>query len=120
MATAQNIRTAPGHASRRPRPAGADPIFAAIAALKRATTKYKAAEKAALASENYSAADAALTAEYQAGVAVVDLEPTTRAGAVAQLRVLATLIDGPAGDDFATCAPETIRRALAVIEAAAR
>jgi hypothetical protein len=61
-------------------------------------------------------------AQTDAGFAVIDLEPTTRAGAVAQLRVLATLIENDETAEILDRAapPETIRRALAVIEADAR
>ncbi len=122
MANAQHTRIASAQASPRQERTAVDPIFAAIAAMKRATTKYIAAEAvAAEAANNEQTADAAHSAKFDAEYAVIDMTPTTRAGAIAQLRVLATLLDRemPA-DAVATGASETIRRALAVIEGSAR
>ncbi|MBG0795910.1 hypothetical protein IYY11_21360 [Methylocystis sp. H62] len=118
MANAQHTRIVSAQASPRQGPAGADPIFAAIAAMKRASTKYKAAEaEAELSATHDEAADAAGSAKFDAEFAVIDMTPTTRAGAIAQLRVLATLLDRemPA-DAVVVGTSETIRRALAVIE----
>jgi hypothetical protein len=207
MANAQNIRTALTHASRPRRRAGADPIFAAIAAMKRATAKAERAEAASNeAQSDYDDACRAIglvtfrgedvrsvkrlevlaglaapapmsklerkilttefrlallpareRAEYEqaraqleiheplfekakrdcrvdkrekawndawdektdAGFAVIDLEPTTRAGAVAQLGVLATILENDVTAEILdmAAASETIRHALAVIEA---
>ncbi|WP_210331472.1 hypothetical protein [Methylocystis sp. H62] len=86
--------------------------------MKRASTKYKAAEaEAELSATHDEAADAAGSAKFDAEFAVIDMTPTTRAGAIAQLRVLATLLDRemPA-DAVVVGTSETIRRALAVIE----
>jgi hypothetical protein len=207
MANAQNIRTTPTPAARRPRRAGADPIFQAIAEMERATAKAERAE--AVSNEAREAYDAAcraiglvmfrgedvrsikrleglagitapfgartkferkffnkefrlsllpaqqrsdyeqaraaletrealyekarrdcrvdqrekvandaFDAQTDAGFAVIDLEPTTRAGAIAQLRVLATLIENDVTVELLNMAAagETIRRAGAVIE----
>ncbi|MFO1102491.1 MAG: hypothetical protein U1E20_06280 [Methylocystis sp.] len=203
MATAQNTRTAPTQASRRQGQAGADPIFGAIAALDRATTKAETAEAAyEKAQKAYDAAcrkiglvkyrgeyvrsigrfevvagvagigmpvfgkearierllespgrarsdylraraqleervgafeeaerdsrvktlekalSRAWSAQWEAERAVIEMEPTTGAGAMAQLRVLATAIEG--NPDYSFEAPDVIRFALALIEAPAR
>jgi hypothetical protein len=213
MANAQPTRIASTHASRPRRRTGADPIFAAIAEMERATTKAERAEAASNeAREAYDAACRAIglvmfrgedvrsikrlealagladrpfrsplskfvgegsalefrlallpareRAEYEqaraqleireplfekakrdcrvdkrekawndacdaqteAGFAVIDLEPMTRAGAVAQLGVLATILENDVTVELLSMAAagETIRRALAVIEADAR
>lgn len=66
--------------------------------------------------------DAAFDAQTDAGFAVIDLEPTTRAGAVAQLGVLATIVENDVTVELLNMAAagETIRHALAIIEADAR
>lgn len=72
--------------------------------------------------EREKAWDAACEAQIEAAFSVIDIEPSTAAGAIAQLRALAALLEGDVTVELLNmaAASETIRRALAVIEADAR
>lgn len=78
---------------------------------------FKKAERESRVVDLDDASSAAWRAECDAAFAVVEMKPTTHAGAVAQLRVLASRLDDdmPA-DAIIEAAGETIRYALDLIE----
>lgn len=98
-------------------PAVSKDYLQAHAQLAERINAFKKAERESRVVDLDDAWSEAWRAECDAAFAVVEMKPTTRAGAVAQLRVLASrFIDGDAEDRIAEIAADTIGHALDLIE----